>query len=125
MDRLTLGGFQLRLAPAVLPVVASYDPSGRSYLRWIAATLAAVEPPPAVAGLVPPGAWAFCALATWRSLGAFGVLLAAALCVALVWPIVSWGRIRLNDGGVLGWLADAVRERRVTGRMIVNEGERH
>jgi Family of unknown function (DUF6524) len=86
-----------------------------------------------------PGSWNWLlhsAHATWCSLGAFGVLLAAALCLALVWLIVTWGWIRLGDGGVLGWLADArpavllaigvswsAPERRVTGAAVVDEGE--
>jgi hypothetical protein len=136
MERLTLGGFLLRLAATSLLVVLSYNPSGYSYLHWVAAALPKVEPLQAVAGLVLLGAWAFCAHATWRSLGAFGVLLATALCLALVWLLVSWGWIRLNAGGVLGWLADALLavllaigvswsllERRVTGQVVVDEGE--
>ena len=137
MERLTLGGFLLRLAATALLVVLSYNPSGYSYLHWVAAALPKVAPLQAVAGLALLGAFAFCAHATWRSLGAFGVLLASALCLALVWLIVSWGWIRLDDGGVLGWLADALLavllaigvswsllERRVTGQVVVDEGER-
>ena len=137
MDRLTLGGFLQRLVAALLLVVLTWNPNGHSYLRWVATTLPQVEPLQAVAGLVLLGGWAFFAHATWRSLGTFGVLLAAALCAALVWLLASWGWIRLGEGGVLGWLADAMLaavlaiglswslvERRVTGQVVVDEGER-
>ena len=138
MERLTLGGFLLRLAASALLVVLTYNPSGHSYAHWVAATLPKVEPLQAVAGLVLLGAWAFFAHSTWRSLGTFGVLLAGALLAALVWLAASWGWIRLDDAGALGWLADAMLavllaigvswslvERRVTGQVVVDEGDRH
>jgi len=137
MDRLTLGGFLTRLLASALLVVLTYNPAGYSYLHWVATTLPKVGPLQAIAGLVLLGGWAFFAHATWRSLGTFGVLLATALCAALVWLLVSWGWIQLGTGGVLGWIADAVLalllaigvswslvERRVTGQVVVDEGER-
>jgi hypothetical protein len=137
MDQLTLRGFLLRLAAAALLVVATYNPTTGCYLHWVAATLPKIEPLQAIAGLVLLGGWVFFAHATWRALGSFGVLLAAAILAALVWLLVSWGWIRLSDGGVVGWLADALLalllaigvswslvERRVTGQVVVDEGER-
>ncbi len=137
MDRLTLRGFLLRLAAALLLVVLTYNPSAHSYVHWVAATLPKIGPLQAIAGLVLLGGWAFFAHSTWRSLGTFGVLLAAALLATLVWLVVSWGWIRLSDAGVLGWVADAMLavllaigiswslvERRVTGQVVVDEGER-
>jgi len=134
MDRLTFGGFLIRLAAAVLLVVLTYNPTGYSYLHWVATAFPKVEPLQAIAGLLLLGGWAFFAHATWRSLGTFGVLLATALCAALVWLLVSWGWIRLDSGGVLGWIADVVLavllaigvswslvERRVTGQVVVDE----
>ena len=137
MDRLNLGGFLLRLAAAALLVVLTWNPSGRSYLHWAAATFPKVEPLQAIAGLLLLGAWGFFAHSTWRSLGTFGVLLAAGLCAATVWLFVSWGWIRLSEPGAVGWLADAMLavllaigvswslvERRVTGQVVVDEGGR-
>ena len=134
MDRLTFGGFLIRLAAAVLLVVLTYNPTGYSYLHWVATAFPKVEPLQAIAGLLLLGGWAFFAHATWRSLGTFGVLLATALCAAHVWLLVSWGWIRLDSGGVLGWIADVVLavllaigvswslvERRVTGQVVVDE----
>ena len=138
MDRITVGGFALRLAGAALLVLLTYNPSAHSYLHWVAATFPQVAPLQAIAGLLLLGGWAFAVHATWRSLGTFGVVLAAALCAALVWLLVSWGWIRLSAGGVVGWLVDAMLavllavgvswslvERRVTGQVVVDEPERH
>jgi len=136
MDRITLSGFLLRLLAAAVLVIVTYNPGSYSYLHWVAVSFPKIEPLQAVAGLLLLGGWAFFAHATWRSLGTFGVLLATALCAALVWLLVSWGWIRLGDGGVLGWVADAMIavllaigvswslvERRVTGQVVVDEGD--
>ncbi len=137
MDRLTLRGFLLRFLTAALLVALTWNPTASSYAHWIAATFPKVEPLQAIAGLLLLGGWGFFAHATWRSLGTFGVLLAAGLCAALVWLLVSWGWIRLDAHGVVGWLADAMLavllaigvswslvERRVTGQVVVDEGDR-
>jgi hypothetical protein len=137
MERLNLGGFLLRLLAATLLVVLTWNPSAYSYAHWLAATFPKVEPLQAIAGLLLLAAWGFFAHATWRSLGTFGVLLATGLCIAIVWLFVSWGWIRLSERGVVGWLADAMLaillaigvswslvERRVTGQVVVDEGDR-
>jgi hypothetical protein len=137
MDRLTLGGFGLRLVAALGLVVATYNPAGLSYVHWLSTTFPRMEPLQAVAGLALLGGWAFCGHATWRSLGAFGLLLGAALCAAVVWLITSWGWISLH-GASLAWilvlaigvllavgLSWSIVERRATGQVVVDEGEHH
>jgi hypothetical protein len=113
MQRLTLRGFRLRPAATAPLVVASYDPSGYSYRHRFAAVLPKVEPLQAVAGLA--------------LLGAVGLPLATARCLALVRLIVSWGWIRLADALLAVPLAIVVSssllERRVTGQVVVDEGE--
>jgi hypothetical protein len=136
MDRLTVRGFLLRLLAAALLVILTWNPTGHSYVHWLATTLPTVGPLQAIAALLLLAGWGFFAHATWRSLGTFGLLLATGLCMAFVWLLVSWGWIRLNEHGVVGWLADAMLaillaiglswslvERRVTGQVVVDEGE--
>ncbi len=135
MERLTLGGFALRLVAAALLVGLTYNPTTHSYVHWLAAGFPHVEPLQAIAGLLLLGGWAFFAHSTWRALGAFGVVLALALCAAFVWLFASKGWVHL-DGSVAGWLADAIVavllavgvswslvERRVTGQVVVDEGD--
>ena len=43
--------------------------------------------------------------ATLRSIGAFGMLLIAALVGALIWVLVDWGVLRLTDPDATVWLA--------------------
>jgi hypothetical protein len=136
MDALTLRGFLLRLLAAAVLVVLTWNPTAHSYAHWIAATFPKVEPLQAIAGLLLVAGWGFFAHATWRALGMFGLLLGTGLGAALVWLLVSWGWIRLEAHGVVGWLADALLaillavgvswslvERRVTGQVVVDQGD--
>ncbi len=136
MDRLTLHGFLLRLLASALLVALTWNPTAFSYVHWLASSVPAVGPLQAIAGLLLLGGWGFFAHATWRSLGTFGLLLATGLGAAFVWLLVSWGWIRLEAHGVVGWLADALLaillavgvswslvERRVTGQVVVDEGD--
>jgi len=130
MERLTLTGFLLRLASALVLVTVTWNPTGTSYVHF-----PKVEPLEAVIGLILLGGWAFSVHATWRSLGQFGVLLAVAIFAAAVWLLVSQGWLDLSHGGVIGWLAVvllsllmtiglcwSIVQRRVTGQVNVEEG---
>jgi hypothetical protein len=136
MDRLTLRGFVLRLLASALLVALTWNPTAHSYAHWLATTFPKVEPLQAIAGLLLLGGWGFFVHATWRSLGTFGLLLGSGLGAAFVWLLVSWGWIRLDAQGMVGWLADALLaillavgvswslvERRVTGQVVVDEGD--
>ncbi len=137
METLTARGFALRLAAAFLLVGFTYNPSGHSYVHWLASSVPAVGAPQAVAGLVLLGAWGFFLHATWRSLGTIGIVFGALLAAALIWLLTSWGWFSLKDTGVVSWLALACVavllavglcwshiRRRVTGQTDVDEIER-
>jgi Family of unknown function (DUF6524) len=137
MESLTTRGFLLRLAVAVALVAMTYNPTGHSYVHWLAGSFPAIGPLQAVAGLLLLGAWGFFIHATWRSLGTAGVLFASALAAALIWLLVSWHWFSLRDTGVISWLALASLaillavgvswshiRRRVTGQTDVDEVDR-
>ena len=42
--------------------------------------------------------------ATLKSIGFLGMILAFALCVALIWMIVSWGWVTLENTSALTWI---------------------
>jgi hypothetical protein len=42
--------------------------------------------------------------ATLKSIGFLGMVLAFALCAALIWMIVSWGWVTLNNTNALTWI---------------------
>jgi len=134
MERLTLNGFLLRLLASLALVGATWNPTGYHFLQWVARNGTAVTPGEVLVGLLLLGTWVFVVHATWRSLGAFGVSLGAAVAAALVWLLASAGWIDLSHPGVSGWLAIAVAglllatglsfsliQRRVTGQIDVED----
>ena len=137
MDQITLNGFLARLGASLALVAATFNPTGHSFIHWIAGTFPAVSPIQAIAGLVLLGAWVFFVHATWRALGSFGVLLGTALCAAIIWWLVSIGWLRLTNHNVLSWVilfllslilaigvSFSIVQRRVTGQVAVDEVER-
>ena len=100
----TLGSFGRRLAASLALVLATFNPSGWSYVHWIAAGFPKIEPLQAVAGIVLLIGWAFFGSSTFRSLGLVGLALGAALCAALLWLAVSWGLLSLDGGAALQWV---------------------
>jgi hypothetical protein len=63
-----------------------------------------IQPLQALAGVGLIAGWAFFVNSTARSLGTFGVLIAAAFFGVLVWLFVTWGWFSLKDTGVLTWV---------------------
>ena len=86
-----MGGFLARLLASLVLVLATYNPTGFSFVSWIAGNFPHLEPIQAVVGLILLAAWIFFAHATWRSLGTLGVALGLAFLAAVIWLISSWG----------------------------------
>jgi hypothetical protein len=104
MGRLTFAGLLGRFAASLLLVVVTYNPTGLSYLSWLSAYFPHVQPLQAIVGLVLLGLWMFFVHATWRSLGAIGVVLGLAICAAIGWLLSSWGWLTLSNHFALVWL---------------------
>jgi hypothetical protein len=84
-------GFILRFLAAFVLVFASYNPSGYSYYHWVVEQIGSPTPWMALVGIVLLIGWAIFLRATMRSLGAFGLLLAAAFMGVLLWMMIDWG----------------------------------
>lgn len=137
MQRLSLGGVIGRFLASLLLVLATYNPTGTSYVHWVAGVFPHIEPLQAVAGLALLGLWIFFVHATWRSLGTLGVVLGLAFAAAAVWLFTSWGWFALSNGSALTWVVLAVIaalltvglcwaliQARVSGQAVVDEGNR-
>lgn len=137
MQRLSLGGILGRFVASLLLVLLTWNPSGHSYVNWVAGAFPHLTPLQLFLGLVLLALWAFFAHATWRSLGALGLLLGLGICVALVWLFVNWGWFSLSGHGALQWivlviiaalltvgLCWALFQARVTGQSVVEEVKR-
>ena len=133
---LTWAGFFLRLLAAIVLVFSTYNPSGWSYYHWVSENLSNLNPLMALAGIVLLIGWTIYLRATARSLGIFGLLLAAAFFGNLLWLVIDWGLVAADSITAItyiilvimcGFLAIGISwshvRRRMTGQVDVDEIE--
>ena len=94
---LTWSGFLLRFIAAFVLVFATYNPSHYSYFHWVKDNLSEPSPWMALAGIVLLIGWTIYLRATARSLGAFGLFLAAAFFGAILWLVIDWGLVHVDS----------------------------
>jgi hypothetical protein len=102
--RLTLGGFLVRYAFAVLVVGATYNPTPYSYYAWVRSTGYEWQPPTVFVGVVLLIGWFICLRLALRSMGGLGLVLANALLAALYWLVASWGWLPSENIVAISWL---------------------
>jgi hypothetical protein len=133
---LTWSGFFLRLLAAAVLVFSTYNPSGTSYYHWLSEHISAPTPLMALAGILLLIGWTIYLRATGRSLGAFGMILAAAFFGVLLWMIIDWGWIAADSVESMTWIIEAIFcgilavgiswshiRRRMTGQLDVDDVE--
>ena len=98
-------GVVLRIGLAVALVLATFNPSEWSYLRWAFAGIAEFTPLKLIAGLLLLGGWILYVRAALQSIGLIGAGLIAAGIGALVWLAVDQGWLALDDTNALVWIA--------------------
>lgn len=103
-EQLSIGGFLLRAALALVLVMLTFNPSGYSFVHMVSHSFPHVTPVQAVCGIVLLIAWIVFLGATLKSIGVFGMVLAFALFAALIWLVVTWGWISLSDTSALTWV---------------------
>jgi len=136
VDTISIGGFAWRIGFAVLLVLATFNPSGHSYIHWVAADFPKVTPGEAVVGIGLLVLW----IVLWRSMmqaiGKLGFFLMAAFTAALVWLFVSWGWLDVRNATTMTWvvlvalgfilgfgMSWAIVRRELTGQASVDEVE--
>jgi Family of unknown function (DUF6524) len=137
VNRLSVGGLVGRFLASLVLVLATYNPTGFSFVSWLAGNFPHVQPIQAVVGLALLALWIFFVHATWRSLGTLGVSLGLAFFAAVVWLISSWGWLNSSSHAALIWIALviiasmltlglcwALVRVRVSGQAIVEEVQR-
>jgi hypothetical protein len=133
---ITGSGFLLRLLAAMVLVFSSYNPSGYSYYHWVSENLSSPTPWMALGGILLLIGWTIYLRATARSLGPFGLFLAAAFFGALVWLLIDWGLVRADSFSAISWIILCIMcgilaigiswshiRRRMTGQVDVDEVE--
>jgi hypothetical protein len=128
--------FGLRLVAAFVVVLATFNPTGFSYIHWVGPTVPRIDALQAVVGVALLIGWILHLRATLRSLGALGVLLVGAFLAAVVWLFVSWGWIRMDRSDTITWIVLSIVaillalgvswshfRRRITGQVDVTEAD--
>jgi len=105
--RLTFSGVILRFIFALVLVFCTYNPSGTSYFHWVAAEFT-LTPYVVLAGLALVIGWGFYLKATFNSLGLMGVLASAAVLGCLLWLMVTWGWLSLDDVSGVAWVVEVL-----------------
>ena len=70
-------GMILRILFALAIVIATWNPTGWSYVQWALIDTSTFDATKALVGVLLLAAWLMCIRATWVSLGLMGVILAA------------------------------------------------
>ncbi|MGC2032591.1 MAG: DUF6524 family protein [Steroidobacteraceae bacterium] len=137
MRNLSIGGVVGRFLASLILVVATFNPTGYSFVGWIAGHFPHLEPLQLVVGIGLLALWLFFLHSTWRSLGTVGVVLGIAFFAAMVWLFTSWGWFSLSNHNALIWvvlvmmaclltlgLCWALLQARIAGQAVVEEIKR-
>lgn len=137
MRNLSIAGVMVRFLASFILVIATYNPTGHSFVHWVAGDLPRLGPLQLVVGIGLLALWLFVVHATWRSLGSVGVALGLAFFAAMVWLFTSWGWFSLSNNSALIWaalimmaslltfgLCWALVQARITGQAVVEEVKR-
>jgi len=129
-------GFFMRLLAAAVLVFSTYNPSGKSYYHWVTDNPPNFNPMMALAGIVLIIGWTIFLRATGRSLGAFGLILAAAFFGTLLWILIDWDIVPTDSVKAITYIALVILSgilaigiswshirRRMTGQVDVDEIE--
>ena len=104
MKPITLQGFLLRFMFALLLMLLTYNPSGYSYSHWLQNSFSNFGPLLGIAGISLVIGWVIYLRATLRSLGLIGLILAALFFSAIIWLLIDWGLLGLNNVTAMSWV---------------------
>lgn len=97
-------GFILRWLFAFVLLAVTFNPTEWNYVRWAGANWGQQMPLAVLLGLILFAVYAIYLRATFRSIGAFGMALVAALVAALAWVLIDWGVLALDNRSLNVWL---------------------
>lgn len=102
--RVGMAGIALRVVFATALVLATWNPSGYSFVTWALGHAAGQAAYVALAGVTLLILYVIFVRATLRSIGALGVVLAAAFLAALVWVLNDAGLVDVGSGATGVWV---------------------
>ena len=129
-------GFMIRWLMALFLVFMTYNPSGYSWYHWLVGAENKVDPLIALTGVLLLIGWVIYVRATARSLGVLGALLSLALFGTLVWALVYYRIISLENTTFLTYILQVILSavmaiglswshvrRRLTGQFDVDDSD--
>lgn len=104
MQPISLQGFLMRFLFALLLVMLTYNPSGYSYIHWVQDSLTKFTPLLGLAGMSLVIGWVIFLRASLRSLGLIGLTLAILFFSTILWLLIDWGWLGLNNVTAMSWV---------------------
>lgn len=97
-------GILLRWLGAFALLSATFNPTRWNYVQWVNTTWPDQMPLAVFLGLILAVGYMVYVVATLRSIGAFGVVLIAAIFGAGLWVLIDWGVLSLTNPSFNLWL---------------------
>lgn len=97
-------GIFLRWLGAFVLLAATYNPTQWNFIRWAESNWSSQMPLTLLLGLLLGVGYLVYVGATLRSIGAFGIVLVAAIVGALVWVLIDYGILTLQNPQLNLWL---------------------
>lgn len=97
-------GFIIRWLIAFALIALTYNPTPWNFVAWTSTTWPEQMPLVVLLGLLLLVGYIIYLRATLRSIGPFGMALVVAIFGALIWVLVDFGIVRLDNPGLNTWL---------------------
>ena len=97
-------GFLIRWLAAFILLAVTFNPTNINYVRWAEGAWSSSTPLVVLVGLVLLVAYVLFLTAVFRGIGTFGVGLILAVFAALIWVMVDFGWLSLDNPGALTWV---------------------
>ena len=102
--RFSIGDFIIRFIFSLALVLATYNPTGKSYSHWLIENYANFTSGMALAGVTLLIAWAVFIHSTMSAIGGLGIILGSAFFACLAWVLVDNGIINTEGNHATTWI---------------------
>ena len=129
--------FIVRFIFAIIIVFSTYNPEGYSYYHWVSEDLSTFSALKAFIGVILIIGWVILIRATLGSLGAIGIILAAAFFGLAIWLVIDVIGLETNSIRVISYIIEIMLasvlsigvswshvRRRISGQVDTDEVER-
>ena len=97
-------GIIIRWLGAFLLLAATFNPTQYNFTRWAQTNWQTQMPLTLLLGILLAIGYIIYVGATFRSLGAFGMIVIAALFGAVIWVLIDYGVLKLGNTNLTVWL---------------------